>query len=63
MSPRQLEYFLEIYNQRSIKKAAEKLIISPQAISKTIKEIEEKLNVTLFVRGKKSLEPTAEAEY
>ena len=63
MSPRQLEYFLEIYNQRSIKKAAEKLIISPQAISKTIKEIEEELNVTLFVRGKKSLEPTAEAEY
>ena len=37
MSPRQLEYFLEIYNQKSIKKAAEKLIISPQAVSKTIK--------------------------
>lgn len=63
MSPRQLEYFLEIYNQRSIKKAAEKLIISPQAVSKTIKEIEEELQVELFVRGKKALEPTTEAEY
>lgn len=63
MSPRQLEYFLEIYNQKSIKKAAEKLIISPQAVSKTIKEIEEELGVKLFLRGKKSLEPTAEAEY
>ena len=63
MSPRQLEYFLEIYNQRSIKKAAEKLIISPQAVSKTIKEIEEELQVTLFIRGKKSLEPTTEAVF
>ena len=63
MSPRQLEYFLEIYNQKSMKRAAEKLIISPQAVSKTIKEIEDELNVTLFVRGKKSLEPTSEAEY
>ncbi len=62
MSPRQLEYFLEIYNQKSIKKAAEKLIISPQAVSKTIKEIEEELQVDLFIRGKKSLEPTVEAE-
>lgn len=63
MSPRQLEYFLEIYNQKSIKRAAEKLIISPQSVSKTIKEIEDELNVTLFVRGKKSLEATSEAEY
>ncbi len=63
MSPRQLKYFLEIYNQRSIKKAAEKLIISPQAVSKTIKEIEEELQVTLFIRGKKSLEPTTEAVF
>lgn len=53
MSPRQLEYFLEVYNQRSIKKAAEKLIISSQAVSKIIKEIEEELQVELFIRGKK----------
>lgn len=63
MSPRQLEYFLEIYNQRSIKKTAEKLIISSQALSKTIKEIEDELKVKLFIRGKKELEPTIEAEY
>lgn len=63
MSPRQLEYFLEVYNQRSIKKVAEKLIISPQAVSKTIKEIEDELKIKLFVRGKKKLEPTNEAEY
>lgn len=62
MSPRQLEYFLEIYHQRSIKKAAEKLMISPQAVSKVIKEIESELKVNLFVRGKKKLEPTSEAE-
>ena len=63
MSPRQLEYFLEIYNQRSIKKTAEKLIISSQALSKTLKEIEDELQVKLFIRGKKNLEPTIEAEY
>ncbi len=62
MSPRQLEYFLEIYNQRSIKKTAEKLIISSQALSKTLKEIESELQVNLFIRGKKELEPTMEAE-
>ena len=62
MSPRQLEYFLEIYRQKSIKKAAEKLMISSQAVSKMIKELEEELNVKLFIRGKKNLEPTAEAE-
>lgn len=62
MSPRQLEYFLETYNQKSIKKAAERLIISPQAVSKTIKEIEDELKIKLFIRGKKDLEPTAEAE-
>lgn len=63
MSPRQLEYFLEIYSQKSIKKTAEKLIISPQALSKTLKEIEDELQVKLFIRGKKELEPTVEAEY
>ena len=62
MSPRQLEYFLEVYNYKSIKKAADKLIISSQAISKTIKEIENELNVKLFIRGKKQLEPSLEAE-
>lgn len=54
MSPRQLEYFLEIYNQRSIKNTAEKLIISSQALSKTLKEIEDELQVKLFIREKKS---------
>ena len=62
MSPRQLEYFLEVYNCKSVKKASEKLIISSQAVSKTIKEIEAELNIELFIRGKKELEPTPEAE-
>lgn len=63
MSPRQLKYFLEVYNQRNIRKVAKGLVVSPQAISKTIKEIEEELNVTLFLRGKNTLEPTSEADY
>lgn len=62
MSPRQLEYFLEVYKCKSIKRASEKLIISPQAVSKILKEIETELNIALFIRGKKELEPTAEAE-
>lgn len=63
MSPRQLECFLEVYKQKSIKKAAEKLIISSQAVSKTINEIENELNLRLFYRTNKGLEPTTEAEY
>ena len=44
MNDRQLLYFLTVYNDRSIKKAAEDLQISEQAVSKTIIQFEKSLH-------------------
>ncbi len=61
MNQRQLLYFLEVYHLKSIKKAATKLIISPQGISKTILALEQELDISLFTRTKNGLEPTKQA--
>lgn len=58
MNNRQLSYFLEAYKCRSIKLAAQNLIISPQGLSKTIQSLEEELNTALFRRTSKGIEPT-----
>ncbi|MBU3072943.1 LysR family transcriptional regulator [Clostridium estertheticum] len=61
MNQHQLLYFLEVYQLQSIKKAAKKLIITPQGISKTLLSLEKELNASLFVRTKKGLIPTNQA--
>lgn len=50
MNLRQLEVFQIIAAKSSIKKAAEQLYISQPAVSKTLKELEHGLGVTLFDR-------------
>ena len=50
MELRQLRYFLVVADARSFVSAAEKLYISRQAISKSIAQLEEELNVELFMR-------------
>ncbi len=62
MNHRQLEYFIEVYRHKSIKKAAELLMMSPQNLSKIIKGLEEEMNIQLFIRKHNSLEPTWEAQ-
>lgn len=62
MTNNQLSYFVEVYKLRSIKKAAEYLMISPQGISKTIISLEKELNATLFKRIGSKLEPTRSAD-
>ncbi|MDR6680597.1 pca operon transcription factor PcaQ [Pseudomonas oryzihabitans] len=49
---RHLLCFLEIAQQRSFAKAADAIAVSQPAISKTIRELEEILEVRLFERGK-----------
>lgn len=61
MNQRQLEYFLEVLKYKSIKKAAEQLLISPQGMSKTILGLEEELQEKLFERDGKHLLPTPAA--
>ena len=50
MELRQLRYFLAVADSRSFVAAAEKLYISRQAISKSVAQLEEELNVALFMR-------------
>lgn len=61
MNKRQLQYFLEVMGTQSIKKSADKLMISSQGLSKVIKDLEKELNVTLFTRSAHGLIPTLHA--
>lgn len=49
---RHLQCFLEVARQGSLARAADVLAVSQPAISKTLKELEELLEVSLFVRSK-----------
>ena len=50
MELRQLKYFLAVADARSFVAAAETLFISRQAISKSVAQLEQELNVELFMR-------------
>ena len=62
MTTKELEYFLSVYETHSIKNSAEKLFISSQALSKSIKKLEAEINTTLFTRTSSGLIPTHSAD-
>lgn len=55
---RHLQYFIEVARLHSFTKAAESLFITQPTISKTIRNIEDELGVTLFDRSGKRIELT-----
>lgn len=61
MNQRTLSYFLTVYEYKSIKLASEKLMISPQGLSKTIIGLEKELGNQLFTRSSNHMEPTRAA--
>lgn len=61
MNLQQLRCVLEIARVGSVTKAAQNLYISQPNLSRTIKELEKELGVTLFRRGAQGMEPTVEA--
>ncbi len=61
MNQRQLQYFLRVYEKKSISGAAESLFISPQGLSKTIAKLEKELGVELFVHEANRIVPTSAA--
>lgn len=62
MTTKELDYFLSVYTSHSIKKSAEQLFVSPQALSKVIKKIENELDTLLFTRNNQGLNPTHSAD-
>ena len=62
MEIQQLRYFLSVYKYGNITKAAEKLHISQQALSKQIRRFEKELGIPLFFRSVHGVEPTRYAQ-
>ena len=53
--------FIAVYEHKNIARAAEKLFVTPSAISMRIKELSTQLGVTLFVPHARGVHPTDEA--
>jgi DNA-binding transcriptional LysR family regulator len=60
MELRDIEYFEEIAEQRHVGRAAERLGLTQPALSKSLRRLEDALQVKLFNRNSKGLELTAE---
>lgn len=56
-----LRVFHAVARHRSIKQASDKLLVTPQAVGQQIKLLEDALQVTLFERKGRSIEPTEAA--
>ena len=61
MDERLLGCFVKVYELGSIHKAAEKIFVTPQAVSKMIKKLEDELGRSLFARSPHGLQPTVYA--
>ncbi len=60
MDTKQLEYILAIEEEKSITKAAERLYITPSALSQQLKNLEAELNAPLFLRSRSGVTLTPE---
>lgn len=56
-----LRAFHVVYRCRSLRKAGEELRVTPQAVGQQIRQLEDALDVALFVRQARSLQPTEPA--
>ncbi|WP_342387921.1 LysR family transcriptional regulator [Salinicoccus bachuensis] len=53
----------ELYSSKNVTRTAETLYISQPTITKKLKKIEEKFNITIYTRKSKGIEFTAEGQY
>lgn len=63
MDLRVLTYFLTVAREKTISQAAESLHLSQPTLSKQLKELEEELGVTLFIRGNREITLTEDGIY
>ena len=62
MNTESLEYFIKVYEKKSVTSAAKDLFITPQGLSKMIKQLEMDLETELFYRGSRGVEATEYGE-
>lgn len=60
MELRVLQYFLTVAREQSISAAAQALHLSQPTLSRQLKEMEEELGKTLFLRGNRKITLTEE---
>lgn len=63
MEIRVLEYYISIVDHKSITRAAEALHISQSTLSRQIMDLEERLGVTLFERGRREISLTEDGDF
>lgn len=62
MNTESLEYFIKVYEKKSFNSAAKDLFITPQGLSKMVKQLETDLKTELFHRDSRGVEPTENGE-
>ena len=63
MDTKMLEAFVKLYEKRSLRQAAEQLYVSPHELSRLLQNLEGELDVMLFTRTPRGMEPTAAGEH
>ena len=61
MDLRQIQYFIQLFEDRNITQASRNMFISQQGLSKSISNLEDELGFPLFVRQPKGVIPTERA--
>ncbi|MDM5315154.1 LysR family transcriptional regulator [Fictibacillus sp. b24] len=63
MNLEQMKYLVEVAKESSITKAADKLHLSPSAISQSISQLEKEFGVTIFSRSRHGTIPTPDGKF
>lgn len=58
MNLKELEYIIALNEEQNFTRAAEKLYITPSALTQRITKLEEEIGIPLFIRSRKGVEPT-----
>ncbi|BDD12817.1 LysR family transcriptional regulator (plasmid) [Fulvitalea axinellae] len=62
MDPRLLRFFVTVYEEKNISRAAQRCFVSQPSITNGIKQLEDIVGKTLFLRHKRGTDPTPEAD-
>lgn len=62
MNLRELEYITTIADEKNLTKAAEKVFVSPSALTQQVLKLEKELNTSLFIRTRNGWVPTEAGE-